>query len=307
MVPKKDSTILPLLAAFYLPFSGGFDFVFIEYMLHYIDSVTLVCMRLIIVAILMHIAHRAIQGPFRIEKGDMPRFLIAGGLGTGVYYIFEAIGIGMTSAALSSIILAMVPLFGLFGDRILYGTKITKLKLIGVIVSIIGVVIIVFGAGNGEVSGTLLGIALLFLAAVFWAVYIILGKPLNEKYPSMTVTTAMFSAGALVDIPIFLLYQPENILSIGMKNAFLTILFAVICIGLANLLYMYGVGKLPIIVSSILMNVLPVVTIIVSWIVFKESLTALQLFGGALIIASVIAITLEKPAGENSKLPGSSV
>ena len=123
----------------------------------------------------------------------------------------------------------------------------------------------------------------------------------------MTVTTAMFSAGALVDIPIFLLYQPENILSIGMKNAFLTILFAVICIGLANLLYMYGVGKLPIIVSSILMNVLPVVTIIVSWIVFKESLTALQLFGGALIIASVIAITLEKPAGENSKLPGSSV
>lgn len=295
MTQKKDSKILPLLAAFYLPFAGGFDFVFIEYMLHYIDSVTLVCMRLIIVAILMHIAHRVVQGPFRVEKGDLLRFLIAGGLGTGVYYIFEAIGIGMTSAALSSIILAMVPLFGLFGDRILYGTKITKLKLIGVIVSIIGVVIIVFGAGNGEVSGTLLGIALLFLAAVFWAIYIILGKPLNGKYSSMTVTTAMFSAGALVDIPIFLLYEPENILNIGMKNALLTILFAVICIGLANLLYMYGVGKLPIIVSSILMNVLPVVTIIVSWIVFHESLTPLQLFGGALIIASVIAITLEKP------------
>lgn len=295
MTQKKDSKILPLLAAFYLPFAGGFDFVFIEYMLHYIDSVTLVCMRLIIVAILMHIAHRVVQGPFRVEKGDLLRFLIAGGLGTGVYYIFEAIGIGMTSAALSSIILAMVPLFGLFGDRILYGTKITKLKLIGVIVSIIGVVIIVFGAGNGEVSGTMLGIALLFLAAVFWAIYIILGKPLNGKYSSMTVTTAMFSAGALVDIPIFLLYEPENILNIGMKNALLTILFAVICIGLANLLYMYGVGKLPIIVSSILMNVLPVVTIIVSWIVFHESLTALQLFGGALIIASVIAITLEKP------------
>lgn len=296
MTQKKDSKILPLLAAFYLPFAGGFDFVFIEYMLHYIDSVTLVCMRLIIVAILMNIAHRVVQGPFRVEKGDLLRFLIAGGLGTGVYYIFEAIGIGMTSAALSSIILAMVPLFGLFGDRILYGTKITKLKLIGVIVSIIGVVIIVFGAGNGEVSGTLLGIALLFLAAVFWAIYIILGKPLNGKYSSMTVTTAMFSAGALVDIPIFLLYEPENILNIGMKNALLTILFAVICIGLANLLYMYGVGKLPIIVSSILMNVLPVVTIIVSWIVFHESLTPLQLFGGALIIASVIAITLEKPS-----------
>lgn len=295
MTQKKDSKLLPLLAAFYLPFAGGFDFVFIEYMLHYIDSVTLVCMRLIIVAILMNIAHRVVQGPFRVEKGDLLRFLIAGGLGTGVYYIFEAIGIGMTSAALSSIILAMVPLFGLFGDRILYGTKITKLKLIGVIVSIIGVVIIVFGAGNGEVSGTLLGIALLFLAAVFWAIYIILGKPLNGKYSSMTVTTAMFSAGALVDIPIFLLYEPENILNIGMKNALLTILFAVICIGLANLLYMYGVGKLPIIVSSILMNVLPVVTIIVSWIVFHESLTPLQLFGGALIIASVIAITLEKP------------
>ena len=291
---KKQSRVLPFLAALFLPFFGGFDFVFIEYILQYVDSVTLVCMRLIIVAILMHIAHRAIQGPFRIGKSDMLRFLIAGGLGTGVYYIFEAIGIGMTSAALSSIILAMVLLFGLFGDRIMYGTKITKLKFIGALVSIVGVIIIVFGAGNGEISGTLLGIILLFVAAIFWAVYIIIAKPLNEKYSAMTVTTAMFSAGALVDIPIFLLYKPENVLHLGMKNFLLIILLAVICIGLANLLYMYGVGKLPIIVSSILMNVLPVVTVIVSWIVFKESLTAMQLFGGALIIASVIAITLEK-------------
>ena len=305
MARESNSKVLPLLAALYLPFTGGFDFVFIEYILKYVDSITLVCMRLIIVALLMHIAHRTIQGPFRVDKKDMLRFLIAGGLGTGVYYIFEAIGIGMTSAALSSIILAMVPLFGLFGDRILYGTKITKLKLIGVIVSIVGVAVIVFGAGDSEISGTLLGIGLLFVAAIFWAVYIIIGKPLSEKYTSMTVATAMFSAGALVDIPIFLLYQPGNILHLGIKNFFLIILFAVICIGLANLLYLYGVGKLPIIVSSILMNVLPVVAVIVSWIVFKESLTLLQLLGGALIIASVIAITLEKPPEESpAKAPG---
>ena len=298
MARKTDFKLLPLLAALYLPFTGGFDFVFIEYILKYIDSVSLVCMRLIIVALLMHIAHRVVQGPFRVDKQDMLRFLIAGGLGTGVYYIFEAIGIGMTSAALSSIILAMVPLFGLFGDRILYGTKITKIKLIGVIISIVGVAIIVSGAGDSEISGTLLGIGLLFVAAVFWAVYIIIGKPLSEKYSSVTVTTAMFSAGALVDIPIFLLYQPENIMHLGIKNFLLIILFAVICIGLANLLYLYGVGKLPIIVSSILMNVLPVVAVIVSWIVFKETLTLLQLLGGALIIASVIAITLESPSGD---------
>ena len=53
------------------------------------------------------------------------------------------------------------------------------------------------------------------------------------------------------------------------------------------------------------MNVLPVVAVIVSWIVFKESLTLLQLLGGALIIASVIAITLEKPPEESpAKAPG---
>ncbi|MCR5033976.1 MAG: DMT family transporter [Clostridia bacterium] len=296
MNAEKNSKILPLAAALYLPLSGGFDFVFIEYILKYIDSVTLVCVRLIVVSLLLHLAHRVMQGPFRVEKGDMLRFLIAGGLGTGVYYIFEAIGIGMTSAALSSIILAMVPLFGLFGDRIANGTAITVRKLIGVTVSIIGVIIIVFGAGSSEISGTLLGVGLLFMAAIFWALYILIAKPLNGTYSTMTVTTGVFSAGAIVDIPIFFLYKPSNILTLSPGNFFLIILFAVICIGLANLLYMYGVGKLPIIVSSILMNVLPVVTVIVSWIVFHETLTALQLFGGALIIASVIVITVERTA-----------
>ncbi len=291
---ESDSKTLPLLAALFLPFSGGFDLVFIEYIQQYIDALTLVCIRLIVIVIVMHIVHRFTLGRFHVDKGDMLRFLIAGGLGTGVYYIFEAIGIAMMSAALASIILAMVPLFGLVGDRIVYGTPITKLKLIGVIVSIIGVIIIVTGAGNGKISGTLLGIAILFAAAVFWAIYIILAKPLNQKYPSMTVATGMFTAGAIVDLPFFFLYHPENILNLSPFNFALTILFALVCLALANIFYMYGVGKLSITVSSIIMNVLPLMTILVSWVYFKEMMTPIQLLGGALVIASVIMTTLDK-------------
>lgn len=291
---RNGSGILPFLAALYLPFTGGFDFVFIEYIQRYIDPVTLVCLRMIIIAIAFHIAHRILQGPFRVQKQDMLRFLIAGGLGTGVYYLFEAIGIGMTSAALSSIILSMVPFFGLIGDRLLYGTKVTGKKALGVAGSIAGVVIIVFGAGGGDLSGTALGIGLLFVAAAFWAIYIIIGKPLNQKYPSMTVTTAMFTGGALVDLPVFLLYHPENILTLSPRNFLLILVFALLCVALANLLYMYAVGRLNITLSSVLMNLLPLTTILVSWILFHEILAPLQLLGGAMIIASVILTTLEK-------------
>ena len=69
---------------------------------------------------------------------------------------------------------------------------------------------------------------------------------------------------------------------------------------------MYALKSIPILTVTILVNFVPVVTIIFSALVLGETFTALQLLGAALVIASVCLTALpEKPAdaSENKMKP----
>ena len=289
-ISKKKGLIIVLC----MPVLGGLDYVFLEYMTSEIDAITLACLRTIISALFFLIVHHLLVGKLRIERKDLPRFIITGGFGVGIYYVFEIIGISMTSAALSSLLISMVPIFTIIGDRLVFGHAITKLKAFGSIISVVGVGIIIVGSADKEMSGTLLGILILLCAAFFWTVYILVSKPLNDKYSPLTITTVIFIVGAVVLVPVLCLYKPESILTLTPANWGLLLLFTIVCIAIADLAYMYGISSLPVVIPSIVVNLLPFVTIIASWIVFRTMLTPLQLFGGLLIIASVIMTALDK-------------
>lgn len=168
------------------------------------------------------------------------------------------------------------------------------MKIIGVSVSIIGVILIVIGTEGSELRGTVLGILILLISAVFWAAYVAIAKPLHDHYSTMTVTTGLFVSGTIVLLPVFLLYHPENLVSMSPRHWIMTIVVALIAIGAAQLLYMYGVRFLSVTVSSVLMNILPLVAIIVFWFVFHEMLSPIQLLGGMLIIASIIFTVFDR-------------
>lgn len=298
---SKHGKVAAVLATAYLPVAGGFDFVFIDYISAYIDSVSLVFIRAAASSIMLLAVHLIKEGPLRIAREDRGRLFIGGGLGIGIYYILEAIGISMTSAALSSLILALVPVFGLIGDRMIFKNKITPMKLTGVIASVVGVAVIILGTSGSKISGSLTGIGILIIACIIWAAYVIIVKPLNEKYSMLTVTTALFISGTIVEIPIFLLYKPESVLGLSIGNWISIIAVAAVCITLGQLLYLIGVRRLSVTVSSIMMNLLPFVAIIVSWIVFREMLTPIQLTGGIIIIAGITFVALDggRESGED--------
>ena len=56
---------------------------------------------------------------------------------------------------------------------------------------------------------------------------------------------------------------------------------------------MVGVKNLPVTTTAIVMNLLPLVAVITSWIVFHEMLTPLQLLGGAIILAAITVVARE--------------
>ena len=70
--------------------------------------------------------------------------------------------------------------------------------------SIVGVVLIAFGAAEAEIKGTVSGILIMLVAAMMWTLYIILVKPLEQKYNPVDLSAVIFAVGAVIELPLFL-------------------------------------------------------------------------------------------------------
>lgn len=283
---KKSA--LPIVVITCVIFIWGFDFISIEYMLQYMSSGVFTLLRLTIGSILLLIICFAKNKGLHIAKTDILRFFICGAAAMSLYFTLEGVGISLTSASFGSLILATVPIFGIIGDRLVFKRKITKLKIICIAISILGVYLLV----AGDLSGPKLkGLGFIIMAAIIWVFQIAYMKPLYDKYDLLTILTGIFISGAIFQLPVALLSHPQfSITPVGIA---ITIATTIICLIIGEAGYVYAIGNLSVTIVSAFENLLPVVTIILAFIIYGTMLTGLQVVGTVLIIGAVMCIAVK--------------
>ena len=287
-----NASLRPLALLIGVNFLWGIDFIAIEYMMHYMSPAVFTLCRLAIGALLLLIACALLRGGLHIQKQDMLQVFIAGGVGMSLYFTVENLGTGLTSASFSSLIMATVPIFGMIGDRLVYGNRITPLKVICILASIAGVYLLVRGEPMGISP---LGLAAMFAAAILWAFYIVYTKTLFDKYDLLTLLTGLFVSGVIVQIPLTVISQgiSHAPLTLTGTGILVTIATAIICIIVGQFGYVYAIGHLSPTVVSAFENVLPVTTVVLSIFIFGKLLTGLQMIGAILIMLAVTVIALK--------------
>lgn len=285
----EKSSNKALLAIIAVNFIWGLDFIIIEYMMEYVSPTVFTLTRLIIgTVILMAIVMVKHKG-LHIKKEDWPRMFISGGVGMALYFTVENLGTGMTSASFSSLIMATVPVFGMIGDRIFFGRKITFVKVACVIASIIGVYLLVSGEPMGiDLKGT----GIMLIAALLWTFYITYVKPLYDKYDLLTLLTGLFVSGLIVEIPLAI-FAPDPMMNFTPTGIVITVASAIVCIIIGEFGYVYAIGKLSITMVSIFENVLPLTAVLFSLILFGTMLSGVQLVGGIIIMGAVTVLALK--------------
>jgi len=268
----------------------GPGFIVIEYMMEYVSPTIFTLTRLIIgTVILMAIVMVKYKG-LHIKKEDWPRMFISGAVGMAIYFTVENLGTGMTSASFSSLIMATVPVFGMIGDRIFFGSRITFVKVACVIASIIGVYLLV----SGEPMGIdLVGTGIMLVAALLWTFYITYVKPLYDKYDLLTLLTGLFVSGLIVEIPLAV-FSPDPMMNFTPTGIIVTVASAIVCIIIGEFGYVYAIGKLSITMVSIFENVLPLTAVLFSLILFGTMLSGIQLVGGLIIMGAVTVLALKE-------------
>ena len=205
-----------------------------------------------------------------------------------LYFILEALALKNTSASQASVITTMLPVLVSVASALVLSEKFTLQNVIGLGIAMAGAIGLSMGGEiNEQAPNPILGNFYEFLAMICATAYTIAIKKLTSRYSPLFLTAVQAWVGALFFLPMLLLPQ------VPIPDTFILIpTVAIIYLGLAVTILAYGsynyalsamdAGK-----ASMYINLIPLFTMLLSWIIFKESFTLFQYISGLVIFFGV--------------------
>lgn len=264
----------------------GVSFVSIKVVLYAFSPVAMAFIRFLIATIALIIVKRFTDKE-KVNREDYGRLAISGIFAITLYFFFENNGILRVSANSASIIVATLPIAAIISDKIFYKTRISRVSIISIVVSIFGIYLVI---GKDVIGGSLSGYLYMLGSVIAWCGYLIITKPLFKKYSNITITTYQSIFGTLAFIPL-LPFETVNFQAIN-GNIVLNLLFlALICSSFGNFGYNFAFKELDIGIATLFLNLCPVVTFIFSFFILGETLRFTQIIGSIIIIGAVYIAT----------------
>lgn len=141
----------------------------------------------------------------KIAQKDWLLMAACGVFGVAVNQLFFFHGLNLSSSINSGIIMASNPLLVVLLSYFLLKEHVNPRKIIGIVIGAFGAILLTLTAGTGK-GDSMLGDLFLFINAASYAVYLVLVKPLMQKYSPLTVITYVFTFGS-----IFILLYPATL------------------------------------------------------------------------------------------------
>ena len=262
-------------------------FPFIKIALEELSPVNLTIMRLLVVCIVFLILLIAKPNKFsKIQKKDVIPIFLLGFLGIVVYHLGLNYGEQYISASAASVIIATIPIFVVILAAIFLKEKITLKIVLGVLLSLVGVVVI---STVGR-SDTLLevkyisGALAVILAAALGAGYTVAGKKMLQRYSALSLTVYVCLLGSLGLIPFISSSLFEEVAAMSLTGWSVVIFLGVFPTVIGYVLWYVALEIKSASEISVYLYFVPVLSTIISYILFRDEITWLFIFGGALVI-----------------------
>lgn len=219
---------------------------------------------------------------------------------TGVagYFMLTSYGIALTSGTHASIIDATLPLFTLVFSALYLKENITREQWIGLVIGMLGVLLISIPSHAEKTPSSVTGDLLILLSAALFAVYTIqMKRPKGEAgLPSELFTALTLLIGAGIVLPFAALEIGYHGLPDQLDSqALWSVAFLVIGAStLAYWLWNRALLVIPAATGGIYLNILPVVSVLTSIVLLRESVTWKIAMGAGLVVAGIWWVEKEK-------------
>lgn len=232
-----------------------------------------------------------VNGKIESSK-DFIRLALCGFFGVASNQLLFFKGISITTPINASLMMLTTPVLVLILSYFFLSEKITKIKVVGILVALFGAIMLVGGTDFSFNSETWIGDLFIFLNAISYGLYLILAKPLMQKYNALTIVKWIFLFGSIIVIP----FGINQVLEVEWSNLPMYFYYCLgfIVIGttfLAYLLNAWGLKFVNASVVSIYIYMQPVLATTFAFIIRGDQLTVEKLLLSLLIFAGVYLVS----------------
>lgn len=224
-----------------------------------------------------------------VPRAAWPGLIALGLLGNAVYQIAFIHGLVRTTADNSSLILAMVPLFVAVLSVVLRIDRVSPRAWVGIVLAFAGLFLLVTNPSGLHLNrATLAGDGLTLLSALCWAAYTVFSRPLLRTMSPLHLTTLTMATGTPV---LILASLPELVRqswgAVGWA-AWAGVAFSTLFpLAMGYTIWSASVQAVGGPRTAVYSNLIPMVTVLASWVLLGETLGLLQAAGAVIVLAGV--------------------
>ena len=290
MTPISGGKLLPLpiLALVMAMVLWSSSFIALKIAFQVYDPMFVIFGRMVVASICFLFVGKRIARSLKYQKGDYKLILFMAFCEPCLYFIFEAKAVENTTASQAGIITAMLPILVMIAASLFLKEMVTKKSWVGALIAVTGVLwLTTESTPSSDAPNPVLGNFLEFLAMVCATGYTISLKSLSDRYSPFFLTAIQALIGSIFYFPLLFLPSTELPLYFDPTSGMAIIyLGAVITLG-AYGLYNYGIKYVPANKGTMYVNLIPVFSVILGWLILGESFTIFQLAAGFLILSGV--------------------
>ncbi len=217
-------------------------------------------------------------------------------IGNTLYFFSENTALQLTQATNVSILVSSAPIISILLMRFFHqGDRLSPRKLIGIVLAFLGVLLVVFN-GVFVLKLNPVGDALALMAALFWALYGFLAKPILEKHDSALITRKLMFYGIITSAPLLLMEgHPFSALHELIFRDFCGLFYlGLICSALCYLLWNHAIDRLGALTANLYVYAVPLVTMLSSALFLREIITGVGMLGIILVVGGMMLSSFER-------------
>lgn len=288
MNKAKTFTILTLSAAFW-----GFQPSCIKWLIGIWSPVTLTACRYFFMSLLLLLWAYKRSGKYFLPRKELwPWLIVMGCVGILINNVTQFTGLKDTTITNCTLISASSPVVAAVMSYLVIRERLSRLSWLGIVISFTGVLIVV-SHGSLEILRSLSfnrGDILCFISQVSWTIYSLLGLKVMQKLEPVATTGWAGFMGAWVTLLYGLATDDFHPVALNWP-ALLAFLYTIFCGGVIAMAgWNLGVKYAGVSLSSIFLNLMPVIGMLAGYLLFQETIGAAQI-GGALAIFCGVFLT----------------
>ena len=239
-----------------------------------------------------------VLGLQRVEKRDIPLFVLGGLFQPFLYFIFETYTYqSFASPTIAEAMLSTQPIMAPILAFIILREKVTRNNVVGILLSTVGMLLLLLVGANNFALGNPWGVLLAVVTVSMSVGYTIILRRIPTRYSSLSIVFYVQLVALVLFYAVWGVFDRQSLqdtiapLSADLSPVIAVGYLAVFASVTAFILFCYTVRQIGVTRANVFNNVRPVFTALLMWVIFDEQLPIWKWVG---IIVIVIGLFISQ-------------